>query len=316
MVDYFKLRGILQGYSFDEACIRNNDGKKDTNIIGCMKIPNRTERNYLEFSYLKEDPKKVIIRGNLRKWWFDTGHAVHDLNFTDLRAALRFLASRLGVDSRHILLIDFAMLELGGNIKLERKYDLFIPSLIGYPKLSRTRYDKTSVYFVGTKVSLIVYDVLSRMKNRGEVSAKTAKRMMEQLFIMRFEIKIAAKSGYKHKAKVANFGMLLKHYDFLVDDWLNSFMKMEFIDLFSGEKEIAAKSLSKKKVFERLIYYTLKEIGLDFSLIIADKFITSHNTEARRDLQRIFNSNRNGKKWNYYTHISSMVAQKAQLLKA
>lgn len=315
MVDYFKLRGVLLNYAFDEACMRFSDGRRDTSVVCYIKVPNRRKSDFLTFSYLRKDPTKIRIEGNLRKWWYTTGRAVADLDYYDLYGALQFLAKRIGVDLVDLLQVNIVKIELGGNIVLKKDFELFLPSIQEYPKLELKRYGKSSVYFLGSKYEIILYDKIQEMIDRGAVSSKVGKLLKERIFILRYEIKINSPSGSSYKEKVSSFQNVLDNYDFLVDEWLNCFMKIEFVDLFSNNKKIEFNSLSQKEFIQYIAFLRLKDLDLDFVNILSDKLVRSHKTETRREVRKIMDKFKSYEKRNYFTQISNMVARKAGNMK-
>nr|WP_321222044.1 hypothetical protein [uncultured Psychroserpens sp.] len=311
MIDYFKARGELISYFPDKYCLLYSDDLRDTSVIKRMRIPNKSHKRFLIFSYLVEQPHKIRIEGNLRKWWFGEKSAVADLNKSNLNKCVKLIGERLGVDESEIWKLEFSNLELGGNVKLERKYNSLIPSIIDYPRLEMTRFSRKSVKFEGDKYSLIIYDKLQELKDRGKISSETAKRLMEYIFIFRFEIKIGTKSGYVHKDKVKTFALVRDNFDFLVDDWLDRFYKFKIIDLFSGVKEIPRGSMTKREFLDYLVFQKMCEIGIDYTLYLSDTFVKNHKSVSKKELLKIHKKFSDGKKWNYYTHIASSVALKA-----
>lgn len=312
MVDYFKLRGEVN-YLLDSYCI--SDDKNYNYKIVKYKVYNCSRSEFLELTHTIDEPNRIRINGNLRKWWYGKKSAINDLSKTSLKKALKQLSKRIGVPYIILINMELFYIELGGNIKLERKYDLFIPSVFGFPRLERQRYNNKSVTFIGSKYSIILYDKLHELKDRGIISKKVADKLIARFFILRFEIKVKAKSGFKHKEKVRSFSSILKNYDFLVDYWLDSFYQLDFIDLFSDVVEIKRNEMSGKRMFEFLAFKAIRELRMDHIDFLCEKFIKSHKSKFKENVRRVYSENLDGKRWNYYTHISSSVSLKAGKLK-
>jgi hypothetical protein len=311
MIDYFKVRGVLMNCFPDELCLKHSVDLSVNPILKRLRIPNESETEFLELTYLIKKPHLIRIEGNLRKWWYSKKNAVSDLNKTSLNKCVKLISQRLSVNESEIWKLEFFYLELGGNIKLESKYSTFIPSIVEFPRLELERFSNKSVTFSGEKYSIIFYNKIIELSDRGIISTKTAKRLLEKIFILRFEIKIGAKSGYKHLSKLRTFLSVKNNFDFLVDDWLEMFYKVKIIDLFSGVKEINKDSITPKEFIHYMAFQKMRDTGIDYALYLSNNFVKNRKSQSRNKLLEIHKEFSDGVKWHYYTHIASTVALKA-----
>lgn len=318
MVDYFKNHGMVSHLKPEKSCIilRNGISMVSGLRVFKIKIPNWIGSEFLE-AIIREEKVGFHIRlyGNLRKWRYGKKSAILDLNYTDYCLSIKLIAKRLGVAENEIRNFEFSSLELGGNIKLPRNYEVFIPSLLAYPELNIDRWKEETVYFFGTKYRLIFYDKLKEMRDRRIISRKVANKLIKQFFILRFEIKIDSKSGYRKKEEVRTFGTIKENWLSLSDDWRESFQKAKIVDLFSDSKKMYPNSLTKKEMKEYGNFLLINNIGIDRGLYYFQYFMKNRKSEAVTYIQCLFKNYKTGENWNFYENILTEVYHKSETMK-
>lgn len=315
MVDAFSIKGTNDSYEFDKACIEFSHAKHDTRFVKKMVIPNREKTTFLDASYLKHKPQSLWINGNLRKWWFESGRAVRDLSFSELIEALEFLAKRLNTDLEKLVLMPITNVEIGMNLKLDKEAKLFIPALMEMPQLERVRYGMDSVYFKAEKYQEIFYNKIQQMHEKENLSAVARKRILDNIFILRYEKQIKAPSGYKHPSYVKNFDSLIRNFDNLIDDLLDSFMSVEFVDPLCKGKNIESQSLTMREFQQYLIFLATKEYGIDFLSFMSDSYVKNHNAESRRQLREIYDKFNTNENRQHFAKIALKLFEKSKYLR-
>lgn len=318
MLDRIEAKGDFPIYKLDPHCTLEYSGKDkfSSGLIHNVHIPNWNKTEYLEVRIIdRPEGNKIKIEGNLRKWVYGSKSAVRDLNYRDFIYCIKLIAKRLGVEEGWIWNLELTYVEMGGNIKLPRSYERFIPSLISYPELTLERWTESTVYFRGAKYSLIFYDKLKQLQNTNIISAKNAEKLIRKWFILRFEIKVNAKSGYRKKDCIQTFLSIKNNWGILLDDWLNTFMKAKPIDLFSDSIEISKGSLTKRQTFDYGNFLLANEIGIDRGLYFFQYFMKDRKSEAVDYFQHLFKRYKTGEKWNFYHNILIEVKLKSETMK-
>lgn len=316
MVDYFKIAGHLYPYNLDQYC--RHTGIRHFKSGGTAiyyEIPNRDHSEALKFSFLQRDPHKVWIEGNLRKWWLRTGHAVADLTSNDIIEAMLFLADRLGTDVMNLFSLKIRRVELGGNILLPKEAEVIFQSAMEYPQLKRVPYGEDTVYFKGSKYHIILYDKLKEMVARGAITKSVGKKLRDRIFILRFEISIKRPSGYRLKPYIEDLGTIVNHFDELVEEWLNAFYRIEYVNPVASTKDLNKIHWTKKKFQNYLVYMELERSGLESAIILSDRLLSNRRADSRRDLRRIVNEFRSNENSTILQTIGVKVADKAHRLK-
>lgn len=316
MVDHFKIGGYLKNYELDQYCRNCNDRylkSGGTSIF--YEIPNRDKSHNLILSYRQSHPNNVWIFGNLRKWWLPSGHAICDLNSNQIIEALIFLSERIGAEVIDLFSLRFLEIEIGANILLPKNGEIILPSALEYPQLKRVQYGKDTVYFKGSKYHLKLYDKLKEMADRGMISKGVYKIMRDRIFILRFEICINSPSGYRLRPYIVNFETLVNHYDDIVEEWVNSFFRIEFSDLLSKVKNTDDIDWTKRKFVRYMAFFGLETVGIETAMNLSDQFLSNRRSETRKDLMKIvseFRSNENGSIFNL---IAKKVVEKSLQLR-
>lgn len=319
MLDLIKGKGGINGFSLDESCLVKlvYGNKFQRGKVWIIKLPNQNKTEFLEVK-IKEtsDDCRLLIEGNLRKWWYGSKSAINDLNYSAYCRCIELIAKRMGVDSKYIYALEFDYLEIGCNIKLPSAYERFLPSLLSYPELSIERWGSSSVYFQGSKFRLIFYDKLIEMRDRRIISSKVANKLRKHLFILRFEIKINSKSGYRKKRQIQTFGSIRDNWDEIIEDWYSSFKKAKIVDLFSEAREIKRDDLTPKETKEYGNFLLANEIGLGRVLYFFQYFSKNRKSEMVDYVQALYKKFTTGNRWNFYGNIlKEAEARKDRLLR-
>lgn len=318
MLDKIKAKGNLAKYQLQKCCILKysfKDGKSGA-MVHKIKIPNLKNTEFIKVTIAElKEGHKLFLDGNLRKWMYGSKSAIHDLNYRDYCTCIKLIAKRLGAYEDCIWDLECTYLEMGGNIKLPRSHERFIPSLISYPELTLDRWNEKTVYFQGEKYSLIFYDKVKELKKNKIIKAKLADKINKKLFILRFEIKIKAKSGYRKKELIQNLGSIKNNWNLLINDWLETFKKAKYLDLFSDSMEVKKGTLTKKETNDYLNFLLINKIGADRGLYFFKYFKKNKKSEAIDYIQNLFKIYTNGNKWDFYNHILLEVKHKSETMK-
>ncbi|SDS06186.1 hypothetical protein [Gramella sp. MAR_2010_147] len=318
MLDKFKAKGSIPSYRLDEFCIVQYAGKDrfTGGRVELVSIPNMNKTEYLEGRIFESSiGYDIKIEGNLRKWMYGAKCPVKDLHYNDYCNCIKLIAKRLGVAEEHIWNLEFTYLEMGGNIKLPRNYEKFIPCLISFPELNLDRWKESTVYFSGAKYSIIFYDKLKELRDKKMISGKVANKLIKKLFILRFEIRIAAKSGYRKNEQIQNFGALKENWNNLLKDWIETFKKAKAIDLFSDSVEVPGGTLTKAETAKYFVFLLINEIGVDRGLYLFKHFMKDRKYQAVDYIQSLFRDFKSGEEWDYYNNILKEVDRKAERMK-
>ena len=260
---------------------------------------------------------KVDISGNLRKWWFADRSKLRDMNIGDTRKALKLIAKRLGITFFELVTkFKYAYLELGGNVKMRPESKNIIQGIYGYPRLERMMYRSSSVYFTGTKYSILFYDKLLEMSDNGEISKRCYKKLSKHLFVMRYELKINAISGYKHYDKIKTPFDLLKNWGFIVDEWNEVIHRLIPVDVLSKVRVIEDNSLTPNQMFEYFSVMGMISLGIEKMSNFIDAKVTNRLPVTRKKMYRLYNKYKVGDHWHYFTELSSATALKAGKMKS
>lgn len=303
MLDKIKAKGDIPSYYLYSHCVLEHTAKDrfTGGHVIYVKIPNGNKTEYLDVRILeKTEINNIRIEGNLRKWIYGSKSAVGDLNYTDYTYCIKLIAKRLGVEEKYIWNLEITYLEMGGNIKLPRCYERFIPGLFSYPELTIERWTESTVYFTGEKYRLIFYDKLKELRDRNVISRKVANKLINKFFILRFEIKVNAKSGYRKKDCIHSFGSIRDNWDLLINDWFTAFEKAKIVDLFSDSVEVKKGSLAKRETFDYGNFLLINSIGLDRGLYHYQYFMKNRKSEAVEYIQYLFKKYKTGGKWKFY----------------
>ena len=302
-------------YGVDVKFNRKTKGGKNISILKLRRNSSPSKYDLLVSHNL--DNGKVVISGNLRKWWFAGRSRLKDLNKGDVKKALKLIAKRLGISFYELLVeFKFSYLELGGNVQMRPESCNVIQGIFGYPRLERFMYRKSSVYFSGKKYSIIFYDKLLEMSDNGEISKRCYKILSEKLFVLRYELKINAISGYKHKKKIYTPYDLLKNWDFMVNEWNEIIYRLIPVDVLSKVKIVPNKSLNPTQIFEYFAVMGIIQFGIEKVGDFINTKVVNRLSETRRKMYELHNRYKVGNNWHYFTELASATAKKAKKMKA
>lgn len=314
MIDKTKFSSIIACVAPQKVCKIGNEKKDKLNrkyvpII----IPNRNNTESLIFRHY-EYPYPSCIEGNIRRWWFGK-KAIADFDYKNFKSAIKLISKRLGILESELYDFEINRLEIGANIRLEPKLASVIQMLMTYPNLPRDRYNKSTVYFMGKKYSIIFYDKLLEMKDNHFIKDKVYRILSKHMFVLRIEKKIIAKSGITFGDKINTIGDILENWEFLVEDWLDTLHKVNFIDLFDKTKHIEPNSLPKGEFMKFLIYQALLHLEVDKCLDLARQYVKGRKSETISELVQLYNGFKDEEMKGYFTEVSNMAVRKASKMK-
>lgn len=320
MIDKLKIGayGVKINPDYEYVTVKFNGitkkGEKRT-FLKVMRnsIPNKHDL----FVSINDSTGKVNISGNLRKWWFADRSRLRDMNIGDTRKAFKLIAKRLGITFYKLITeFKYAYLELGANVKMRAESKNIIQGIYGYPRLERMMYRSSSVYFTGTKYSILFYDKLLEMSDNEEISKRCYKKLSKHLFVMRYEFKINAISGYKHYDKIKTPFDLFKNWDFMVDEWNEIIHRLIPVDVLSKIRVISDRSLTPTQMFEYFSVMGMIALGVEKVSDFIDTKVTNRLSMTRKKMYRLYNKYKVGDHWHYFTELSSATALKAGKMKS
>ena len=247
MIDRFKASGKVVGLS-TRHLEQINTSVVDGFVKNKFRVPNRDGS---EFIHLFTNPfnMEITLEGNLRKYWFGRNSAMNDFSYTSYISCIKFIATVLRIKSKHLWHLSIRRIEIGGNIKLKRKYADIIPAMKRYPRLYRVNYKKGTTKFKGTKKYIIAYDKLAEVLKNGNVriSKKNKEKMLKSIFILRFEISFFGLHGSGLKNELSTLLAVKNNWNDLIDFWVDSFGKIEVEDELGDIRKINKKTTECEK---------------------------------------------------------------------
>ena len=227
------------------------------------------------------------IDGSLRKWWYGN-RSIRDLDFYTFSECLDVLAKKLGITSHQLLDSGVTYLEIGGNIRLHRKYDFIIPSMISYPRLQKIHYTEQTTYFKSRNRTICSYDKVMEIYKHGGLSKTQYEKISKNIFVMRYEHKLTTPSGTNLRGKMNTLYKIKINWNFLIDDWEDNFRKIQFAQFQKPKLVDSNKFMTRTELKNFAIAIAVKNEGFGFfNNVINSRFNPNHKSQERKNLVEI-----------------------------
>lgn len=154
------------------------------------------------------------VSGSLRKWYFGKNKAVMDFDYNTFRHCIGILSKKLSVNQNDFWESNVHYLEIGGSIKLKRKYDCIIPSMASYPRLGKAQIKNETIYFKGINYELIAYDKLKEAFKGRNTDKRIRDIVTKGVFVLRFEVKLKCPSNTTLKDRVKTLNDIKNNWGF------------------------------------------------------------------------------------------------------
>lgn len=238
-----------------------------TGSLNC-KFKLYRQNNYSENdSFLEITVNDLIpgftIRGSLRKWYFGKTNAVMDFNYKTFLHCIAILSKRLNAKQSDFWESKVTYLEIGGNIKLKRKYDCIIPSMTTYPRLGKAQIKGETVYFKGKNYELIAYDKIKEIYKSRRSKKATRDKICKGVFVLRFEIKLKCPSGTALKHKVKTLNHIKNNWGYLIEHWKKTYLEIELIQVQKPTLILKKQYSSRRELKDYFSVLLINYIGID-----------------------------------------------------
>lgn len=266
----------------DKIIIKNDFIRLNLNILGRpFNINPNYKSNSLNYKfklyrnhhYSEKDSFLVIsangnaigftVSGSLRKWYFGNKNAVMDFNYKTFLHCIAILSSKLKVKQIDFWESKVTYLEIGGNIKLKRKYDCIIPSMSSYPRLGKAQIKDETVYFKGTNYELIAYDKIKEIFKDRASNKSIRDKINKGVFVLRFEIKLKCPSGTPLKNKVKTLNHIKNNWGYLIEYWKTSFLKIEMIQMQNPKLILKKEYATRRELKDFFSIMLINNVGVD-----------------------------------------------------
>lgn len=276
---------------------------------------NQTYSNKNSFLVIiaNEEFKGFTILGSLRKWYFGNTNAVMDFNYKTFLHCISILSKRLNVKQIDLWESNVTYLEIGGNIKLKRKYDCIIPSMASYPRLGKALIKDETVYFKALNYEIIAYDKIKEIfKDRG-ANKPLRDKINKGVFVLRFEIKLKCPSNTPLKERVKTLNHIKNNWGFLIEYWKNTYLKIEMVQVQSPTFILKKQYATRRELKDYFSVMLINEIGVDSIYQIINSSVRDKKEERNHfiNLLKKFEANTLS---DYHTVVKEAVEEKAIIM--
>ena len=319
----------------DNISISNYNISPDLNGLGkaFLIIPLKNETSDLKFKLYRHqnkcdeaDPFLTIrvndttqgikINGSIRKWWFGKRSAVQDFDYKSFCLCIGTISKKLNISQLDFWESKVTYLEIGGSIKLKRKYEFIIPSMISFPRLGKAQFKNETVYFKGANYELIAYDKIKEIFKEKSNSKRLRDKICKGVFVMRFEIKLKTPSGTNLKHRVNTLLKIKNNWGFLINYWESTYSKIEFNKIQNPELISAKEHLTRRELKEYCVVLGVDSFGIEFiNNIINTNFIKNHRSGERKHVLEICKKFEVKEFSQYKNEVFEAVNKKAQIMK-
>lgn len=219
------------------------------------------------------------ILGSLRKWYFGNVNAVLDFNYKTFLDCISILSKKLKVSEIDVWECKVTYLEIGGNIKLKRKYDSIIPSMTSYPRLGKAQVKNETVYFKGRNYELIAYDKIKEIFKSRTSNKSMRNKIVKGVFVLRFEIKLKCPSGTPLREKVKTLNHIKNNWAYLIDYWQEAYCKIEVIHVQSPTLVLKKQFASRREIKDYFSVLYINQNGIDSAYQIINSSVRDKKEE-------------------------------------
>lgn len=220
------------------------------------------------------------ISGSIRKWWFSKKAICRDFNLQTFCDCIETLAVKLQVTIDDFWYCKVTKLEIGGTIKLPRKFENLVSNMVSYPRLKSTNYANETKKFVGNNYNVIVYDKGKEASDTKTVDEKVMSKINEVFYIVRFEIQLKKPSGTALRGRMNSLENIKENWDFLIEYWEETFHKIEIIPIQSPK--LLLEKYSRRELKNFLCVFVASKFGLDFIFNNINSFKTYRKRSAEK----------------------------------
>lgn len=285
--------------------------KNDEEIKEDKKFKERRKDSALRITIYSDGGFK--LQGSLRKWWFGEKSAMQDFNYQTFKKCINTLARRLLIPASDLCESKIIYLEIGGSVKLHRKYEYIIPSMMHYPRLQRASHGNETTYFKGSKYQLIAYDKTKEvLKNQPKLRDKVCKNV----FIMRFEVKINNIYGSPIGSKVRTIYDLANNWGYLQEFWSDCFLRIDMLKIQNPVIKSKKEFLTRRELKDYFTALAIHTVGLDFATNVVNKNCrANHKSSERKHIREICKNYQFNDGEDYYQKVIDAVTEKALKMK-
>lgn len=261
-----------------------------------------------------ETYKGFTISGSLRKWYFGKNKAVMDFDYNTFRHCIGILSKKLNVNQYDFWESNVTYLEIGGSIKLKRKYDCIIPSMTSYPRLGKGQIKNETIYFKALNYELIAYDKLKEVFKDRNTEKKIRDIVTKAVFVLRFEVKLKCPSNTTLKNKVKTLNHIKNNWGFLIEYWRNAYLKIEMVQVQSPTLILKKQYASRRDLKDYFSVMLINKIGVDSIYQIINSSVRDKKEERDHfiNLLEKFEANTLSE---YHQVVKDAVEQKAKIMK-
>lgn len=274
MVDKFKLEGrdlrqdLCFKYMVEKSNFYGSSGVQEFWVHSPKETEKKKRHSITVEIHHNEESKKLIIRGNLRKWYFGRNNLA-DLNFFKFIKAMNRLSFLVFGDQNKIWTMNFTQLELGFNFQLLISAKGIFNSIVAYSTFRRIIYENETVKFEGSGYSVIFYDKLKEIINDYEEYYKTTRPIFHGLrklhtkaVFPRFEVQINRMTQSQEFMRLCRTPENLRdNYDEVIDLVHKKFKNMTYMDELSPYVISSLKGKRRRAIQEFFMYVGMKSIG-------------------------------------------------------
>jgi hypothetical protein len=297
--DPFTVVPVYGSLNFKFKLYRNKSYSENESFL--VIIANETFRGF-------------TVIGSLRKWYFGKNKAVMDFDYKTFRHCIGILSTRLKVHQDDFWESNVTYLEIGGSVKLKRKYDCIIPSMVSYPRLGKGQIKNETVYFKGQNYELIAYDKLKEVFKDRNSNKRIRDILTKGVFILRFEVKLRCPSNTTLKDRVRTLNDIKNNWGFLIEYWKNAYLKIEMVQIQNPTLIPKKQYATRRQLKDYFSVMLIAEIGIDSIYGIINRSVRDKKEERDHftNLLGKFEANTLSE---YHEVVKEAVEQKARIMK-
>jgi hypothetical protein len=233
-----------------------------------------------------ENGHKVIIEGNLRKWFFGLNN-LGDLDYYQYKGAIEWLSRLIFGDNNSLWDFKVTQIELGYTIRLPKHFTGVIDAYVAYSSFKKVWYEGETSSFQGRGYTMNVYDKAleverNRMKRFGSSikDPKPIRKIRQKVCHTRYEMKIHSLSKVPEFINlVATPGDILENWDLMLDTLKAKFNNITYMDFISPERTFELRGKRQTPIKEYIMMAGIMAIGRQRVAGICD--LAHSNDKAR-----------------------------------
>ena len=255
------------------------------------------------------------VDGNLRKFWFGQNTAVRDLDYASYVMCIKTIARLLGIKKSDLWNSHIPHVEIGGNVKLKRTYEFIIPSMISFPRLKRSKFEKQTTAFTGSKIKISAYDKTKEvLKTKPKKFRET---ICKGVFVMRFEIQIKSPRYTSGMAgKMDTLEKIKENWNDIIDYWNSTYEKIEYSQIQNPQITSKTGNLSRRELKDFAFVKAVELLSMDyFENVIDQGFLPQKRSWEKKQLRLLCEKYRSENTNQYINHVQQELCRKAKRMK-